>query len=145
MHTASHTPRPRGERLELRVSHDVKALCQKAAALEGRSLTDFVIGSTAKAAREVLRDHALLDLSLEDRRAFAEALLQPAAEPNEKLRKTGARHKKMVKEENSPSLTRKGRFLAHKGKVENPIDIVDTINQMREDRIHHIAGKFIAL
>jgi uncharacterized protein (DUF1778 family) len=45
----------RGERLEARVSAEQKALMERAAALEGRSLTDFVVGSAQAAAAATIR------------------------------------------------------------------------------------------
>lgn len=40
---AKSTTKPRDERLEARVSRDQKALFQRAAELQGRTLTDFVV------------------------------------------------------------------------------------------------------
>lgn len=46
---------PRRERLEARISPEQKALLERAAALEGRSLTDFVVASAQAAAHETIR------------------------------------------------------------------------------------------
>ena len=78
-------------RLEARVPADVKVLLARAAGLQGRSLTDFVVTAATEAAREVIREHELLALSERDQRAFAEALLNPPA-PSPALQKAlGAR------------------------------------------------------
>ena len=83
------------ERLEARVSPDIKALLQRAADLEGRSLSDFIISSAQRAAEEIIHEHSVIRLSLEDSIAFAEALLNPPA-PNKNLRKAFVRHEQEV-------------------------------------------------
>jgi len=69
--------RLRAERLEARVTIEQKSLIERAAALQGRSVTDFVIASVQDAARRTIEDHQRLDLSLRDSQAFVEALLNP--------------------------------------------------------------------
>ena len=76
---SSAAPQPKNERLEARVSADLKAVLSRAAALEGRSLTDFVVTAAGEAARRVIREHDVIDLSERDQRAFARALLDPPA------------------------------------------------------------------
>lgn len=81
--THTDTPgkkRPRSERLEARVSKEQKDLFLRAAELQGRSLTDFVIASAQQAAIDTVRTHDALVLSERDRQAFVSALLAaPAA------------------------------------------------------------------
>lgn len=79
------TPRRRGERLETRVTAEQKALITRAAALEGRSLTDFVLTSVQDAAKRAIAEHATIELSVRDSRAFVEALLEPR-EPSRRVR-----------------------------------------------------------
>jgi len=81
----------RGERLEARVSHETKTLCQKAAAIQGRSLTDFVVHSAVEAATRTVRENELMQLTRRDRAAFVEALLNAPA-PNAKLQRAARRH-----------------------------------------------------
>ncbi len=71
--------RARSERLEARVSKEQKDLFVRAAELQGRSLTDFVIASAQEAAIETVRRHDALRLGERDRRTFVVALLAPAA------------------------------------------------------------------
>jgi len=80
-------------RLEARLDPETKALAQRAAQIEGRSLTDFVITALRTAATETVERHQLLRLSLDDSKAFAEALLAPPA-PNKALQLAAARYKK---------------------------------------------------
>ena len=82
---ARHNTSPSPARLEARISQETKALIQKAADLEGRSLTDFVVTTVQSAAYQVIERHQTLKLSLEDSEAFVEAILNPQ-EPNEALK-----------------------------------------------------------
>jgi uncharacterized protein (DUF1778 family) len=67
----------RSERLEARVSSDQKELFLRAAELQGRTLTDFVISSVHEAAVRTLEDLQSVKLAVDESRAFAEALLNP--------------------------------------------------------------------
>lgn len=82
------------ERLEARVSAEAKALCQEAASLEGRSLTDFIVSSAVETARRVLRDRALIELSQRDRNAFVESLLNPPL-PGQRLQQAARRYERV--------------------------------------------------
>lgn len=62
------------ERFSARVTPAEKALLERAAAIEGRTLTDFVLSNARKAAEATVRDHDVLVLSVESGQAFAEAL-----------------------------------------------------------------------
>jgi len=82
-----HRPpsRSRGKRLEARVTADQKDLIERAAALEGRTVTDFVVTSLQDAARRSIEAHQRIHLSVRDSEAFVEALLNPRP-VNERLR-----------------------------------------------------------
>ena len=80
------------ERLEARVSKEQKDLLVRAAALEGRSLTDFVVASAQQAAIDTLRTHDALRLSDRDRRAFVSALVAPPA-PAKTLKQAAKRYR----------------------------------------------------
>lgn len=77
--TAKRTPavRVRGERLETRVTADQKRLIAHAAALQGRTVTDFVLTSVQDAARRAIEEHDVLELSVRDGRTFVQTLLEP--------------------------------------------------------------------
>jgi uncharacterized protein (DUF1778 family) len=74
----------RDARLEARVSAAQKSLLQQAAALSGRTLSEFVVASAQDAARRVIAEHESIRLSREEQLAFVQALLQPV-EPNARL------------------------------------------------------------
>ncbi len=88
----SKTARSRSERLEARVTAEQKALIERAAALQGRTVTDFVLTSVQDAARRAIEDHRQLELSVRDSEAFVEALLNPKP-VNERLRDTVRRYR----------------------------------------------------
>lgn len=77
------------ERLEARTTSRVKRLIQRAAELEGRTVTDFMQDSLKKAAENVIRKHeeeTLIRLSKADSETFVRTLLNPPA-PNKKLKR----------------------------------------------------------
>jgi uncharacterized protein (DUF1778 family) len=88
---ARKTQSIRDARLEARVSRETKALWERAAAVQGRKVTEFVVNSAVEAAHRVLRERELADLTRRDKIAFVEALLNPPS-PNARLRKAAARH-----------------------------------------------------
>ena len=84
------------ERLEARVSPETKELCQKAARIQGRTLTDFVVHSAVELATRTVREHEFIELSRRDRAAFVKALLNARA-PNARLQKAMERHNQLVR------------------------------------------------
>jgi len=84
--------RARSERLEARVSKEQKDLFVRAAELQGRSLTDFLVASAQEVAIETVRAHEALRLSERDRRAFVSALLAPAT-PAKTLEQAAKRYR----------------------------------------------------
>lgn len=87
-----HTIPARSERLEARISPEQKALIQKAADLEGRTMTDFIIDSAQAAARRIIAEYDTMRLAMRDREVFVNALLQPPA-PSQRLRRAAKRYK----------------------------------------------------
>jgi uncharacterized protein (DUF1778 family) len=73
----------------------LEALWQKAADLEGRTLTDFVIASVQAVACKVIEQHQILKLDLEDSEAFVNALLNPT-QPNQALKAAALRYKQVI-------------------------------------------------
>ncbi|MFT7626230.1 MAG: hypothetical protein ACI9WU_005425 [Myxococcota bacterium] len=80
------------ERLKARVPANVTALLNPAAALQGRSLTDFVVGTATEEARRIIRENQVLELNERDQVAFAEALVNPPA-PSPALRAAARRYR----------------------------------------------------
>jgi|SRR5215469_6629668 len=84
------------QRLEARVSAEQKLFFQRAAALRGVSLTDFMIQSMREAAVKTVEEHDLMKLTAAEREIFVEVLLNPPA-PNQALRLATKRYHKMVR------------------------------------------------
>lgn len=74
---AAKTRRVRAQRLKARATAEQKALIESAAALQGRTITDFVLTSVQEAARRAIEEHRQLELSVRDSEAFVEAMLHP--------------------------------------------------------------------
>jgi uncharacterized protein (DUF1778 family) len=87
--------RTRDQRLETRVTAEQKTLIERAAALEGRTVTDFVLASVQEAARRAIEQHQRLELSVRDSQAFVEALLHPRP-VNARLRRTIRRYRQVA-------------------------------------------------
>src|SRR5215470_17173071 len=88
----STAKRIRAQRLEARVTAEQKTLIERAAALQGRTVTDFVLTSVQDAARRAIEEHRQLQLSVRDSQAFVEALLNPKP-VNDRLRETIRRYR----------------------------------------------------
>ena len=84
--------RARDERLEARLTAEQKKLIERAAALQGRTVTDFVLTSVQDAARRAIDEHQQLELSLRDSEAFVDALLNPRP-VDARLRETVRRYR----------------------------------------------------
>lgn len=84
--------RARAQRLETRMTAEQKHLIERAAALQGRTITDFVLTSVQDAARRTIEEHQQLELSVRDSEAFVEALLNPRP-VNDRLRDTVRRYR----------------------------------------------------
>jgi uncharacterized protein (DUF1778 family) len=67
----------RTSRIEARIAPDALAIVKRAAELEGRSVSDFVVSAAQAAARRTIEETSLIRLSSEDQRHFVELLLNP--------------------------------------------------------------------
>ncbi|MBI1789492.1 MAG: DUF1778 domain-containing protein [Acidobacteria bacterium] len=81
-------------RLEARLPADVYALLKRAAEIEGRTLSDFVVSAARDAASRTIAETEVLRLAVKDQRRFAEALLHPPA-PNAALRRAARRRRQL--------------------------------------------------
>ncbi len=88
-------PAPTNARREVRLPADVHALLKRAAELQGRTLTDFVVTAAREAAQRAIEDSENLRLSLEDQRRVAEAMLN-APEPTPALRRAFERRRALL-------------------------------------------------
>ena len=64
-------------RLEARISTDLHSMLKRAAELQGRTMTDFVVSAVQDAAQQAIERAEVIRLSLADQECFAQALLSP--------------------------------------------------------------------
>ena len=83
------------ERLEARVSPELKKRLQYAASLSGCSLSDFLLRSAETAANKVIHEYQIIRLTTEDSEAFVNVLLNPP-EPNSRLKSAFENYKKEI-------------------------------------------------
>jgi len=82
-------------RLETRISSQVHSTIKRAAEIQGRTVTDFVVQAALEAATKTIEDSHIIQLSIEGQQAFAEALLNPP-EPNDALKKAFTKHAELI-------------------------------------------------
>ncbi len=87
----------RSARIEARIAPEALALVKRAAEIQGRSVSDFVIAAAQDAAHRAIEETQIIRLSVEDQRMFAETILNPPR-PNEAMRRAADAHQKLVKE-----------------------------------------------
>ena len=85
---------PKQARIEARISPKQKRLFERAAAIEGVTLTDFVISSMQRAATSAVEEYTMIELSERNQRTFVEALMN-SREPNEALREAAKEYSRM--------------------------------------------------
>ncbi len=86
----THASRPERDTLNIRVRPELRSLIDQAAALAGKSRTDFVLDASRRAAEEAMLDRTLILAGPDAFAAFHEGLDAPPA-PNDRLRRTLAR------------------------------------------------------
>jgi uncharacterized protein (DUF1778 family) len=86
--TYRSNPKPKSFRFDARLNEEQKFLIQRAADLEGRSMTDFVLHSAEIAAERTIERRATLVLTARETKAFVDTLLNPP-KPGSVLRRGG--------------------------------------------------------
>jgi len=94
-HLPTNDQQTRYERLEARVSPELKKQLQYAANLLGCSLSEFLLRSAEAAANKVIHEYQIIRLTTEDSQAFVNALLNPP-EPNSRLKSAFESYKKEI-------------------------------------------------
>jgi uncharacterized protein (DUF1778 family) len=84
----------RTERVEARISPAGLAVVERAAEIEGRSVSEFIADAAEKVAQETVERTTMIRLTVEDQRRIWEALINPP-EPNEALRRAAQRHREL--------------------------------------------------
>jgi uncharacterized protein (DUF1778 family) len=81
----------KSHRLEARITDEQRELFQRAADLQGRSLSDFVVATVHEKAMQTIESMEIIRLNAEESLKMAEAILNPR-EPNAKLRAAAKRY-----------------------------------------------------
>ena len=69
----------RSARIEARIAPEALRIVRRAADLQGRSLSDFVVAAAQEVAHRTIDEAHLIRLSAQDQRRFVEVLLKPPA------------------------------------------------------------------
>lgn len=85
-------------RLQARISTDLHAQLKRAAELQGRTMTDFVVAAVQQAAQQAIQQSSVIRLSVRDQELFAQALLEPA-HPVPALKRAFKRRRDLVRAE----------------------------------------------
>ena len=85
----------RSARLEARIAPEALAVVKRAAEIQGRSVSEFVVAAAQEAAGRIIESSSIIRLSVADQRQLVEALLNPP-KPNAALRRAFAAHKRLV-------------------------------------------------
>jgi len=72
-------PREHGRtaRIEARIAPDALAVVKRAAEMQGRSVSDFVVAAAQEVAHRTIEEAHLIRLSIEDQQRFVDLLLDP--------------------------------------------------------------------
>jgi uncharacterized protein (DUF1778 family) len=85
----------RSTRLEARLSPAALAVVKRAAEIEGRSVSDFVVTAARQAAQRTIAETQIIRLSLAHQRELADALASPS-KPAPALRRARAAHRRLI-------------------------------------------------
>lgn len=85
----------RAERIDLRISSELKRLIEQAAALSGVSVSSFITETAVRRSREVIQEAQTIILSNRDRDIFLAMLEDEAGQPNAAMREAARRHRQM--------------------------------------------------
>jgi len=82
-------------RLEARISTGLHTMLKRAAEIQGRTMTDFVVSAVQDAAQRAIEQAEVIRLTLADQECFAQALLAPP-QPAPALKRAFARRRKLL-------------------------------------------------
>ncbi len=85
----------RTARLEARITREALAVVRRAAEIQGRSVSDFVVAPARDAAEKAITEIEIIRLSRQAQEKFATLLLHPPA-PSPALKKAFARRRNLI-------------------------------------------------
>jgi len=87
----------RTARIEARIAPDALAVVKRAAEMQGRSVSDFVVAAAYEAARRAIEEAHIIRLSIEDQERFVDLLLNPPP-MSPALRRAKKAHSRLIRE-----------------------------------------------
>lgn len=88
---------PRTARLEARITREALSVVRRAAEIQGRSVSDFVVAAAQEAAEKAVTELEVIRLSRAAQDKFIDLLLNPPP-PTPALKKAFARHRTLVRD-----------------------------------------------
>ncbi len=88
-------PSTRSTRLEARISPNGLAIVRRAAEIQGRSLSDFVVAAAQEAAERTIEETQIIRLAIEDQHTLANAILD-APTPASALKRAKQAHRRLI-------------------------------------------------
>lgn len=85
----------RTTRVEARIAPEVLMVVRRAAEIQGRSVSDFLVVSAQEAAYRAIEAAQIIRLSIEEQKRFTDVLLKPPA-PSPALKRAARAHKKLI-------------------------------------------------
>lgn len=89
----------RSERIEARIAPDSLAVVRRAAEMQGRSLSEFVVQAAEQAAQQTIEELQVIRLSSDDQVRFVQSLLDLDGEPAPALSRAAEHHEKLFGKE----------------------------------------------
>src|SRR5271166_4764363 len=86
----------RTARIEARIAPEALAVVKRAAELQGRSISDFVVAAAQEAAVRAIEETQIVRLSIDDQHAFLAAILDPPA-PAPALVRAAEAHRRLIR------------------------------------------------
>jgi uncharacterized protein (DUF1778 family) len=93
--TATNAESSRTTRVEARIAPEVLAVVRRAAEIEGRSVSDFLVVAAQEAANRTIERTQIVRLSIEEQQRFVSLLLDPPA-PSSAMKRAKQAHKKLI-------------------------------------------------
>ena len=85
-------------RIAARVTDDLHALFQRAADLQGRTLTDFIVATLRQEAEKTVETMEIIRLNAEETRRLVDTLAAPPREPNKHQRAAVAEYHRLIQQ-----------------------------------------------
>jgi uncharacterized protein (DUF1778 family) len=89
-------PSNRSARIEARIAPEVLAAVKRAAEIEGRSISDFMVDAARHAAERTIEETQIIRLSLADQERVAQVLTSPPV-PSPALERAMEAHRELIR------------------------------------------------